>query len=311
MTFWCPPARSRLCARAPSLCLSARLNANGPRGTQGGHLQGNGGEYYSEEETSAAEEDESLERRGEEAEDVDDEEGEVSSASSSGSSIFEEEPAMWGTQKSSRRRVGKAAMSRQKALEFVLCEVVRNGGMMELYKLGALLNQKHPEMKKKVGKLRAFLEKHRQHLRVIRNQDVNGSPDDFVMLTDRAIGHAYASSNGGSKASGASISRGQKKRSKSKASWDSSPLSKLHGKSRKEGDPCNYQWDDLSSSEMTYRRTPSKKGRRSGGGWARGGGGGDGGGGASYRATRRGLQRALATRNFDSSSESDLPIGVL
>ena len=192
---------------------------------------------------------------------------------------------------------------------------------MELYKLGALLNQKHPDMKKQVGKLRAFLEKHRQHLRVIRSQDVNGSPDDFVMLTDQAIRHAYASSNGSSKKSGDGMSRGQKRRSKRKAGWEGgrqvgTPLSKLNGKSRNEVDPCNYQWDESSSStprSMTSRSTPRKKGQRNGSERARRGGGGGGGRGTgrTYRATRRARGRALGTRNFYSSSESDLPIGVL
>ena len=316
---------------------SARLNAQGSRdpqeglerlrpksqGSRKGLWKGNGQDEYSEEEASTGEEeDEGPGRWGE-----DDEEDEVSSASSSGSSIFEEEPELSGK---ALRRQGKAARSRQMALDFVLREVVHNGGMMELYKLGALLNQKHPEMKKKVGKLRAFLEKHRQHLRVIRSQDANGSPDDFVMLTEQAVRRAYASSNGGregsragdfgdgswrvgledggegrgSQGSHSTMARGRRKRTKSKTGWESSPLSKLHGKSRKDGDPCNYQWDERSSSETATRQTRGKDGRRGGGG---------GGGGTSWRATRRGLQRALGTNpdSFDLSSESDLPIGVL
>ena len=200
----------RLRARSASFCFSARLNAQGSRnaqegraaqegrsglspksqGSRNGRWNGNGQDEYSEEEASTGEEeDEGPGRWGE-----DDEEDEVSSASSSGSSIFDEEPVVSGK---ALRRQGKAARSRQMALDFVLREVVHNGGMMELYKLGALLNQKHPEMKKKVGKLRAFIEKHRQHLRVIRSQDANGSPDDFVMLTEQAVRRAYASSNGG------------------------------------------------------------------------------------------------------------------
>jgi hypothetical protein len=335
-----PRLLARLRARSASFCFSARLSAQGSRDTQegrrlsglspksqgsrNGRWNGNGQDKYSEEEASTGEEEEGPGRWGE-----NDEEDEVSSATSSGSSIFDEEPVVSGK---ALRRQGKAARSRQMALDFVLREVVHNGGMMELYKLGALLNQKHPEMKKKVGKLRAFIEKHRQHLRVIRSQDANGSPDDFVMLTEQAVRRAYASSNGGrvytgnragdfgdgswrvgledgggvrggSQGSRSTIARGRRKRTKSKTGWESSPLSKLHGKSRKEGDPCNYQWDERSSSETTTIKR-GKDGRRGGGG---------GGGGTSWRATRRGLQRALGTNpdSFDLSSESDLPIGVL
>jgi hypothetical protein len=119
--------------------------------------------------------------------------------------------------------------------------------MLELHELGTLLNQKHPEMKKKVGRLRAFLDKHKAHLRVVTSHDVNGTPSDLVLLKDspgflKKIRTLHASERladrGGGRRASARGGGGRTGGSKGL-------LSKLRARAR--AGAGDVEWDELSS----------------------------------------------------------------
>lgn len=112
-------------------------------------------------------------------------------SSSLGSSLFAGED--WARSEACKTASARSKKKQGSALDFVVQQVAKHDGMLELYKLGTLLNQKHPLMKKKVGKLRTFLSKHSSHLRVVTSHDVNGTPSDFVLLTGKS---SFASDGG-------------------------------------------------------------------------------------------------------------------
>ena len=127
-------------------------------------------------------------------------------------------------------------------------------GMLELHELGTLLNQKHPEMKKKVGRLRAFLDKHKAHLRVVTSHDVNGTPSDLVLLKDspgflKKIRTLHASERKGDRGRRHASTRGGGYTGGSKGL-----LSKLRARAR--ADACDVEWDDLSSGAAASSSSP-------------------------------------------------------
>jgi hypothetical protein len=118
--------------------------------------------------------------------------------------------------------------------------------MLELHELGTLLNQKHPEMKKKVGRLRAFLDKHKAHLRVVTSHDVNGTPSDLVVLKDspgflKKIRTLHASVRQGDRGGRHASARG----GGGHTGGSRGLLSKLRARAR--ADACDVEWDELSS----------------------------------------------------------------
>ena len=126
--------------------------------------------------------------------------------------------------------------------------------MLELHELGTLLNQKHPEMKKKVGRLRAFLDKHKAHLRVVTSHDVNGTPSDLVLLKDspgflKKIRTLHASERQGDRGRRHASTRGGGHTGGSKGL-----LSKLRARAR--ADACDVEWDDLSSGAAASSSSP-------------------------------------------------------
>ena len=255
-----------------------------------------------------------------------------SSSSSSSSSMFapDWEGRGWSRKVAARPAAGKGTPQKASALQFVVQQVANHDGMLELHKLGTLLNQKHPHMKKKVGKLRTFLSKHSSHLRIVTSHDVNGAPSDFILLTGtslpaKASSSASPSSKGGRCARerafpGGKASRAGKGRSaKLGAKGLLAQLdARRRGKARRGGegayfsrdDPCHVPtWDHWSSSDgegegafagraarsrhAAWSSSPKPKTRAEG-----------------WNARRRSLQRAL---HADEScfSDSDLPIGAL
>jgi hypothetical protein len=196
------------------------------------------------------------------------------------------------------------------ALQFVLQQITNFGGMMALHKLGTLLNQKHPEMKRKVGKLRSFLAKHPSFLRVISSHDVNGSPEDFVMLTDSSaskVGRSRTLRGAQDRGKGRKAGQASVRKSKKKGSRRST-LERLNGRSAR-GDPCNLFWGDSVSgeSEAQVFGARARAESRKGAGRQRTSGSAE-----FWRQNRRGLSRALSMDDgYGISSDSDLPIGTL
>ena len=204
------------------------------------------------------------------------------------------------------------------AVDFVMGQVLKRGGMLELHKLGTLLNQKHPEMKKKVGKLRAFLDRHANRLRVISSHDANGSPSDFVMLSEQSAvreGRLQAKRLKKNASTSRGIARGgqaQKLARSVHGKSRESQLEKLHRRAD-DADPVNMPWDGESSEEFMLGRS-DRIARASGARkhaqtkkWSRSAGGG------FWKENYKGLRRSLDMDDDDGLdlSDSHLPIGTL